>query len=213
VSVKKTYKGSANSDCSMEDVGGKEKEEERIGGREKDNDHLTPVDSIHSSVEAERNGPEPQSPASGPINAPSTVRSSAQKTPQDAAFDACQEIRYTSESEGREARSTRTDGNEERSMTANPPAPSKQLKRKSSELGADVWEPKSKRKEVSKAPEKSRSASKVGSKARDKSYSPQKPLESFSDLTGFLQKVFVIQVTQGVGHGCHESIDDAKLWW
>jgi cytochrome P450 len=26
-------------------------------------------------------------------------------------------------------------------------------------------------------------------------------------------RVHVRQVTQGVGHGCHESIDDAKLWW
>jgi hypothetical protein len=134
VSAKGIIQGSANLDYScVEEVDEGEEEEERTGGRERDNDRLTPADSTHSSVDAERNGPESQSPAAVPVNTSATAGNSGRNTPRDAAFDASQEVRHRSESEGRETRRTRTDGNEEISKTDNPPTPPKQSKRKSSE--------------------------------------------------------------------------------
>jgi hypothetical protein len=108
--------------------------------------------------------------------------------PQNAGFDATQEIRHGSESDGSET-STRADGGEEPSKADNPLTRPEQPKRKYGELEADLREPKSMRKGPSKAPRKSQPASKVGSRVRDKTYGSPKSSESFSDLTGTSQKV------------------------
>ena len=68
-----------------------------------------------------------------------------QNTPRNAAFDASQEIRHRSESEGREARSTGIGGNEEISKTDRPQTSPKQPKRKSGNPEAEVGEPKSRK--------------------------------------------------------------------
>jgi hypothetical protein len=88
VSVKETYKGSANNDYSSVEQGQEEEEEngEMTVEKERDDDHSTRVNCTHSSIEAERKTPEPQSPTAVPAKASATARDSAQKQPQEAAF-------------------------------------------------------------------------------------------------------------------------------
>jgi len=94
--------------------------------------------------------------------------------------------RHRFESEERDARGTRTDGNEEMSKTDNLLTPPKQSKRKSGDLDADARVKVQEKGAIESAWEEP-AGPQVGSKGQDQTYSPQKPFESFSDLTEISQ--------------------------
>jgi hypothetical protein len=168
---------------------GGEEEEEVGAGRGRGNYNSTRGDCASSSIGAERETPEPQSPVAVPAEASDTATDNSQTTPQNVGFDPTQEIRHGSESDGNDTRSTRANGSEEASKTDNPLTCPEQSKRKRGDLETDMREPKSRRKRPSKAPGKSQLAFKERSKVRDKTYSPPESSESFSDLAEISQKV------------------------
>ena len=135
--------------------GGEEKEEEVGAGKGRGNYNSTRGDCTSSSIGTERETPEPQSPVAVPAEASDTASDSSQTTPQNVGFDATQEVRHGSESDGSDTRSTRADGSEEASKTDSPLTRPEPSKRKRGDLETDMGEPKSRRKRPSKAFRKS----------------------------------------------------------
>jgi hypothetical protein len=98
----------------MEEEGGN-----GAAGRGRDNNCSTRA-GTRSAIKDKRNAHEPHSPVAVPAKAPDPTTDSTQKTPQDITFDASQGVRYRSELEGSDARSTSAEGNEEIFKTDNP---------------------------------------------------------------------------------------------